>query len=175
MKKMVSFEGGYGFGKSTVLNYFANQENVQLFPSITKEVYNRIDTWYNPPVQFTDTFFQIRKDDYTLATASDKSLILFDRFLFAPIVLRIFCSLPVPSRFMEFCEQCRLDQVIIMDPIPLENYENGFPRKNVTYEESLEVQQITLDIVKQFGYNPIHIPYDTVENRYEKVKNELIL
>jgi predicted ATPase len=61
--------------------------------------------------------------------------------------------------------------VFIFNPIPLINFKDGFPRKNVTYEESIKYHEITINVIQELGYNPIVVEFDNIENRFNMIKN----
>jgi len=177
MGKIFSFEGGSGFGKTTMIDKFEDEVSCSVYSSISKDIYKRINNkWVNPTGQFSDMFYNIRVKQYLeIKNNQNNQLVLFDRFLFFPIAMRIFSKMKIPTYYYKiFEDKCPLDGVFIFEPIPINEYKNGYPRKNLTYKESLAIHDITIKVIEQLGYKSIIVPFDTIENRYQFVKNRLL-
>jgi predicted ATPase len=167
MSIIISFEGGWGFGKTSILDILNIKYEYPVYYSVVKKIYDttKMDSFRDNPKLFTKKFFQYKCFDYKEALLKNDKLIFFDRFFFAPIVLRKFLHLPVPNKYISFFSDCKLDKVFVLNPIPLKEYQGVFPRKNVTYEESIKYHEITINVIKEFGYEPIIIEFDSIENR----------
>ena len=75
--------------------------------------------------------------------------------------------------FKTIDEKCKLDKVFLFEPIPLEEYKDGWPRVNLSYEQSLFINDILYDLITKFGYDPIIVKFDTVENRFNFIKENI--
>ena len=175
MNKLISFEGGSGFGKSSTAEYFKNNKDFLVYESISKEVYSRMGTRANIAEEFTNIFYDFRLKQYQESLTNDSvKFTLFDRFLFFPIAMRIFTNLKVPNYYYEILEkECLVENVFIFDPIPLSAYPNGWPRTSISYDESMHINEITANLVENMGCKITIVPFDSVKNRAMFVKESL--
>lgn len=176
-KKIVSLEGGSGFGKSTIAHALAKENDVLVYESITHDIYSRISKEnVNIGEEFSNMFFNIRVKQY-LESKQDNihQVVLFDRFLFFPIAMRIFAGIPVPHFYYDVLQkQCSVDEVFVFEPIPLSEYPNGWPRESITYDESMKLNAITLKLAQDLSFKVSYIPFGSVSERVKNIK-EIIL
>ncbi|MCF6147500.1 MAG: AAA family ATPase [Candidatus Kuenenia sp.] len=178
MKKIISLEGGWAGGKTSILKELqANNEKV--FCSIVPLIYEmKGRETYSPrdnPEEFTNLFLQLKDQQFNDALLSNANTMYFDRVFFAPIVLRKFFHLEVPGVFYDLAKRVNIhEQVFLVEPIPFENHKNGWPRKFFSYEESLKYHSITRDVITELGYSICVVPYSSsIKERAEFIQNIL--
>ena len=176
MNKLITFEGGSGFGKSTMSAEFKKKSDFLVYGSISEDVYKRMQgQGRSPAEEFSNIYYDIRLKQYQESLLeSEVKYTLFDRFLFFPIAMRIFAKVKIPNYYYTVLEeQCKVESVFIFEPIPLNEYANGWPRESISYDESMFINDITLKLVEDLGYQTTLIPFGSVQERCRTILQSL--
>lgn len=176
MKKIISLEGAWAGGKTSILREIGRlgETTYQSIVPIIYDIKGREE--YSPrkdPEEFTKLFLKLKEQQYHDALAHDGDIVFFDRVFFAPIVLRRFLGLEVPGEFYNLLKAANLSKtVFLVEPIPLEMHKNGWPRKHFTYEESLIYHKITEEVILEQGFQIERVPYRvSAEERAKLILN----
>lgn len=177
MSRVISFEGGSGFGKSSIASEFSKNEEYLVYGSISKDIYRRMQgEGRSPAEEFSNIFYDIRLKQYQESLENTEvKFTLFDRFLFFPIAMRLFAKIKVPNYYYRLLEkECEIERVFLFEPIPLSEYKSGWPRESITYDESMYINDITHKLVEEMGYQATSIPFATVQERCALIEAQLL-
>jgi predicted ATPase len=163
VQKIVSLEGAWGGGKTTILKALLARDE-KVFGSIVPDIYEmKGRETYSPrknPKEFTELFLQLKDQQYQKAHTSEPGIAFFDRVFFAPIVLRRFFDLEVPGAFYDLARTVNIyPKVFLVAPIPLQQHKDGWPRKFFSYEESLRYHALTREVILDLNYEVCEVPY----------------
>ncbi|HOZ36935.1 AAA family ATPase [Candidatus Kuenenbacteria bacterium] len=163
MKKIISLEGAWAGGKTSILREIGKlgERTYQSIVPVIYDIKGREE--YSPrkdPEEFTKLFLRLKEAQCHDALTKEGDILFFDRVFFAPIVLRRFLGLEVPGEFYELLKAANLSKTIfLVEPIPLEMHKDGWPRKHFSYEESLVYHKITEEVILEQGFQVERVPY----------------
>ncbi len=179
MNKIISLEGGWAGGKTSILKLF-DKNGFETNPSVVPQIYDlKGRDNYSPrkdAEDFTRLFLklkdgQVEENFYT----NTDNIAFFDRVFFAPIVLRKFLGLSVPTKFYDIAKKAEIFKtVFLVEPIPIEYHKNGWPREHFTYEDALRYHTITESVIKELGFDVYKVKFNpSIEARANDILNHI--
>jgi len=167
--------GGPGSGKSTLLNHI-EKNGFTCFHEISREIILKaqqegIDQLFlEKPLLFSEMLLEGRINQYVNGKNTNQ-IVFIDRGIPDVVAYLDFINQDYPNHFIKACENHSYDQIFILPP-----WEEIYISDNERYEsfeQALEIHHHLIQTYKKFGYQPIEVPKDTVENRYDFIINNL--
>ncbi|WP_445731061.1 AAA family ATPase [Mariniflexile sp.] len=176
--KKIVITGGPGTGKSTLINelikrgYTCLEEiSRQVTLNAKKEGIDQL--FLTNPLLFSELLLEGRHQQYHDADNLNADIIFFDRGVPDVLAYMDFIGDTYPASFIETCNQAVYDTVFILKP-----WETIFTSDNERYEnfeQALQIHDCLLNTYKNYNYQLIDVPFDTVENRSDYILKTLKL
>lgn len=168
MIKKVVITGGPGTGKTSVINLLGKKypilkESARLVLNKNK-LFRGKDAEEARSTAFQEAIWDLEIKHYKRALSLNKKLVFFDRGFIDGFAYCKYSKIPISKERFNQAKEIKYDFIFILDPLPKKFYEND-PKRSETYKESLKIHNFIYKTYKEFGYNPIRVPFDTVENR----------
>ncbi|MBA6152418.1 AAA family ATPase [Gelidibacter maritimus] len=176
--KKIVITGGPGTGKSSIIEELKRRRHI-CFDEISRQVTleareNGIEQLFlSQPLLFSKLLLEGRAKQYTEADTYKNTSVFLDRGLPDVLAYMDFYGSDYPESFVKVCRNSPYDTVFIVTP-----WEAIFQSDNVRYETFEQAEQIheqLLNTYKMFGYDLVHIPFDTVKNRADFILDSLNL
>lgn len=167
--------GGPGSGKSTLLHHI-EKNGFTCFHEISREIIIQaqqegIDQLFlEKPLLFSELLLQGRINQY-ISGKNSNEIVFIDRGIPDIVAYLDFIKQKYPKNFLEACENHNYDQVFLLPP-----WKEIYISDNERYEsfdQALEIHEHLILTYKNLGYQPIEVPKDTVENRYNFIINNI--
>ncbi len=175
--------GGPGTGKTSVINDVKNRKFHcfdEIIRSLTLEAKKGGDasTHVSNPIAFVNdskTFntklLNGRVDQYIQANNINEDLSFFDRGIPDVLAYMDFFNQDYDKTFINACEAHKYNHVFLLPPWKeIYKFDN---ERFETYEEAVKIHTALENTYKNFGYNIVNVPFDTVENRVDFILNTL--
>ncbi|AWG21621.1 ATPase [Flavobacterium faecale] len=175
-KNIIVLIGGPGTGKSSILNQLIDK-GFCCYPEISREITleakkNGIDQLFlADPLLFSRLLLEGRQKQYEGALQEPHSNVFIDRGVPDILAYMHFINQDYPENFTTACEECKYTKIFMLSPWE-EIYKIDDARYE-TYTEAEKVHQCIVDAYRSFGYDPIEVPQDSVENRVDFILNAL--
>ncbi|MCG9791146.1 AAA family ATPase [Flavobacterium algicola] len=175
-KNIILLIGGPGTGKSSILNELKDK-GFCCYPEISREITleaqkNGIDQLFlEQPLLFSQLLLEGRQKQHQEATQEADKTVFIDRGLPDILAYMHFAKQDYPEHFTTSCQDHRYTKIFMLAPWE-EIYVIDDARYE-TYEQALDVHQHIVDTYKSFGYDPIEVPRDTIENRTAYILNAI--
>lgn len=176
--RKIVITGGPGTGKSSIINELIKREYT-CFEEISRQV--TLDArkdgveqlFLTEPLLFSELLLEARTKQFENANSSNKDLVFLDRGLPDVVAYMDYVDSDYPKHFVDTCKTYVYNDVFVLAPwqeifvSDSERYEN--------FDQAIEIHDALLNTYKQFGYNLIDVPFDSIEKRADFVIDALNL
>ncbi len=170
---IIAITGGPGTGKSSVIKSLEKDGNICLH-EVSREITARaqqegVDQLFlENPILFSEKLLEARIQQYQRARSIQRDIFL-DRGIPDVVAYMDYLGTTYPSKFTRACEENKYDLIFILPPWK-EIYLNDSERYE-SFEQALEIHENLKKTYIQYGYEPIEVPKDSVENRKNFILN----
>lgn len=177
-QKKIVLIGGPGTGKSTVLKTL-KKEGFHCYDEISREVTLKAQKdgieqlFLEEPILFSKLLLEGRENQYDSAENSDANIVFFDRGIPDIPAYMDYVETQYPTYFLEKSKKYKYDMIFHFAP-----WKEIYTSDNERYESFSDAKKIDGFLVrtyKNLGYTPIKVPFDTVANRVNFIKEFLSL
>jgi len=180
-KKNLKFQrivltGGPSTGKTSIIN-FLKKKGHYCFDEISRQVIQEYQTKGIPqpfkthPNEFSNQIFESRVQQFEKAKFTDKPVLFYDRGLPDVIAYMNSVNTKVFNYYQNETSSRKYSQIFIFPPWK-EIYIKDTERFE-SFEEALTIHKALIKCYKNFGYLPIEVPFDTIENRGYFILNSI--
>ncbi|MCW2119754.1 ATP-binding protein [Flavobacterium sp. 7A] len=175
-KNIIVLIGGPGTGKSSIINELTDK-GFCCYPEISREITleakkNGIDQLFlEDPLLFSQLLLEGRQKQFDAANQEPHLNVFIDRGLPDILAYMHFAKQEYPVHFTTSCQKHKYTKIFMLPP--WEAIYKIDDARYETYEQAQEVHQHIVDTYKSFGYTPIEVPKDTIENRTAFILNAL--
>lgn len=175
-KQIVLLIGGPGTGKSTIINQLI-EKGYCCYPEISREVTleakkNGVDQLFvEKPLLFSELLLKGRIKQYQNALIEPHHIVFIDRGIPDVLAYMNFIGDTYPEYFENACKEHIYTKIFV-----LPTWEDIYISDNERYEsfeQAGKIQNHLIETYKNYGYNLIEVPKDTVENRIEFILKNL--
>ncbi len=167
-KELIVLLGGPGTGKSSIIDRLT-EKGYCCYPEISREVIKNAQEqgieqlFLEQPLLFSELLLKGRKKQYDEAINEPHPLVFLDRGLPDVLAYMHYIGDSYPASFDEVCQQHKYTKLFILPP-----WEEIYISDDARYENfeqaKLIFQHLT-ETYKKYGYELIHVPKDTIDNR----------
>ncbi len=167
--KLVVITGGPGTGKTSVIKllkkrYLIAPESARLIIARDKHFRGK-NAVQAKGLKFQEAIWSLEVKHYARALMlRHEKYLFFDRGFFDGFAYAQLGNLRDIEDARGLAHHIVYDLVFVLDPLPRRYYGNDAVRAE-TYERALEIHKLIVGAYRKFGYTPIRVPFDTVENR----------
>ncbi len=175
-KEIIVIAGGPSSGKTTLIDALVEKGFV-CYPEVSSEVIKKAQEngiaqlFLENPLLFSEMLLEGRIAQYKNAVQETADVVFIDRGLPDVLAYMHYIGDSYPKSFKEVCEQNKYTKIFVLPPWQ-EIYVSDKERYE-TYEQAELIHQHLLDTYESFGYELIHLPKDTVENRLNFILENL--
>ncbi len=174
--KRIVITGGPGTGKSSVISNLESKGHYcfhEVSRQITLEAQEQgIDQLFlDDPLLFSEKLLEARIKQYQNAQESSGKLVFLDRGIPDVVAYMDYFGTTYPSIFRNACVDHKYDRIFLMPP-----WDEIYETDNERYESFEEAQKIYEYLKKAyitFGYKPLEVPKQSIENRSNFILNNL--
>lgn len=176
--RKIVITGGPGTGKSSIINELKKRGNI-CFDEISRQVTLEArkkgieQLFLTEPLLFSELLLKGRLKQFQDADRLEEETIFLDRGLPDVLAYMDYFGTSYPTQFVETCQNNRYDQVFVLAPWQAifvsdsERYEN--------FEQAERIHQHLLNSYKNFGYNLLDVPFESIEKRTDFILDALNL
>ncbi|MBC7494098.1 MAG: ATP-binding protein [Flavobacterium sp.] len=177
-KEIVVIIGGPGTGKSTIIDQLL-QKGHCCYPEISREVTleakkQGIDQLFlDNPLLFSELLLEGRKLQFKNAVEEPHEVVFLDRGIPDVLAYMHFIGDTYPGFFDAACREHIYSKIFLLPP-----WEEIYVSDDARYENFEQAQLIykhLVDTYKNYGYELIEVPKDTVNQRVDFILNNLNL
>lgn len=170
--------GGPGTGKSSIIDELKERGHI-CFDEISRQVTlearkSGVDQLFlTQPLLFSQMLLEGRIKQFMEANNYKSSAVFLDRGLPDVLAYMDYFGSDYPEDFVNVCQNNTYDAVLILAP-----WKEIFRSDNVryeTFEQSILIHEHLINTYKNFNYNLIDIPFDTVQKRTDFILDSLNL
>ncbi|WP_130736692.1 AAA family ATPase [Flavobacterium sp. J27] len=175
-KEIIVLIGGPSSGKTTLINALT-QKGYICYPEISREVIQKAQKkgieqlFLEQPLLFSELLLEGRIHQFKKAKQENSDIVFIDRGLPDVIAYMNYIGDTYPNEFHEACVQHKYSKVFVLPP--WEEIYTSDSERYESFEEAVQIQTHLENTYKQYGYQLIHVPKDTIENRVAFLMNEL--
>lgn len=176
--KKIVITGGPGTGKSSIINEL-NKRGYICFDEISRQVTLEArekgieQLFLTEPLLFSELLLKGRLKQFYDADQYEGVPIFLDRGLPDVLAYMDYFNSDYPIEFVETCQNNRYDHVFVLAPW-LEIFVSDTVRYE-NFEQAELIHKHLLNSYKNFGYNLVDVPFETVEKRSDFILNTLNL
>ncbi|MBM3230054.1 ATP-binding protein [Candidatus Pacearchaeota archaeon] len=168
MPLQVVITGGPGTGKTSVLNLLDKKfpvmkESARLVLARNK-LFKGKDAKQASGKKFQEAVWDLEVNHFAKGLLRKEKVVFFDRGFFDGFAYAQLGHLNGLSERVTQGKHIKYDLVFLMAPLPQKYYTNDTKRKE-TYTEAKKIHQLIAHVYKKYGYKPITVPFNTVQNR----------
>jgi len=167
-KEIIIIIGGPGSGKTSLIEGLIGK-GYTCYPEISREVTLEArrqgieQLFLEKPLLFSELLLEGRKKQHTAAIADESDIIFIDRGLPDVLAYMHYIGDSYPSFFEDACKEYRYTKVFFLPPWK-EIYVADEARYE-SYEQAELIADHLQETYKNYGYELIEVPKDTVDNR----------
>ena len=172
----VVITGGPGTGKTSVINLLRKEYPVE--PESARLVLTRNKLFKNHTavqvsgLKLQKAIWNLEIKHYTNALKSISKIVFFDRGYFDGFAYAHLSHLHKLHKEKDEGKRINYDYVFMLNPLPIKFYGNDSVRAE-SYQQSRKIHKLIISTYKKFGYKPINVPFDTMENRAKFILNHI--
>jgi predicted ATPase len=175
-KEIIAIIGGPGSGKSSILNKL-EEKGFCCYPEISREVTLKAkeqgieQLFLEKPLLFSELLLEGRIKQFQAAQNEPHDIVFIDRGIPDILAYMHYIGNSYPVVFEEACKENKYSKIFVLPP-----WEDIYVSDNERYEnfeQALKIHSYIIKTYKQYGYQLIDIPIDTIENRVDFVLKQL--
>jgi predicted ATPase len=174
--KRIVITGGPGTGKSSVISNLESKGHYcfhEVSRQITLEAQKQgIDQLFlDDPLLFSEKLLEARIKQHQNALEPSGKLVFLDRGIPDVVAYMDYFGTTYPSKFRNACNDHKYNRIFLMPP-----WNEIYETDNERYESFEQAQSIYAYLKKAyitFGYQPIEVPKQSIENRSNFILNNL--
>jgi len=174
--KRIVITGGPGTGKSSVISnleskghYCFNEVSRQITLEAQKQGIDQL--FLDDPLLFSEKLLEARIKQHQNAQEPSGKLVFLDRGIPDVVAYLDYFGTAYPLKFRDACNDHKYNRIFLMPP-----WDEIYETDNERYE-SFEQAQNLYEYLKKayitFGYQPIEVPKQSIENRSNFILNNL--
>jgi predicted ATPase len=174
--KKIVITGGPGTGKSSVIKNLEQKGHVclhevsrEITAAAQKQGINQL--FLEKPILFSEKLQEARIQQHQQSDKISGNFIFFDRGLPDVVAYMDYYNTSYPSKFTEACQKYKYQKVFLLPPW-IEIYRNDGERYE-SFEQALLIHEFLKRSYLSYGYKPIEVLPDSVENRSYFILNNL--
>lgn len=167
-KEIIVLAGGPSSGKTTLINALVEKGFI-CYPEISRAIIKEaqeqgIDQLFlEQPLLFSEILLQGRIKQHQEAHEEETNVVFLDRGIPDVLAYMHYIGDSYPKSFSDACENHRYHKVFLLPPWK-EIYVSDAERYE-SYEQAVLIHEHLEETYRNFGYDLVTIPKDTVENR----------
>lgn len=167
-KEIIVLAGGPSSGKTTLINALVEKGFI-CYPEISRAIIKEaqeqgIDQLFlEQPLLFSEMLLQGRIKQHQEAHEEEANVVFLDRGIPDVLAYMHYIGDSYPKNFSDACENHRYHKVFLLPPWK-EIYVSDAERYE-SYEQAVLIHEHLEETYRNFGYDLVTIPKDTVENR----------
>lgn len=167
-KEIIVLAGGPSSGKTTLINALVEKGFI-CYPEISRAIIKEaqeqgIDQLFlEQPLLFSEMLLQGRIKQHQEAHEEETNVVFLDRGIPDVLAYMHYIGDSYPKTFSDACDNHRYHKVFLLPPWK-EIYVSDAERYE-SYEQAVLIHEHLEETYKNFGYDLVTIPKDTVENR----------
>lgn len=174
--KIITIIGGPGSGKTTLINGL--QENgYTCYPEISREItlqarHNGVEQLFlQNPLLFSELLLEGRIEQYRQAVKDTAPLVFIDRGLPDIVAYMHYIGNSYPSVFNDACNNHKYTHVFFLPP--WQEIYTADEARYENFEQAGLIARHLMETYTQYGYKPVEVPKDTVDNRISFILGQL--
>lgn len=174
--KKIVITGGPGTGKSSVIKDLEEKGYVCLH-EVSREITAAAQKqgisqlFLEKPILFSEKLQEARIQQHQQSDKISCNSVFFDRGLPDVVAYMEYFNTSYPSKFTTACQKYRYHKVFLLPPWK-EIYKNDGERYE-SFEQALLIHEFLKKSYLSYGYEPIEVPQNSVENRSDFILNNL--
>lgn len=174
--KKIVITGGPGTGKSSIIKHL-EQLGHPCLHEVSREITAKAQKegitqlFLEKPILFSEKLLEARKEQYLQASNANTPVIFFDRGLPDVVAYMDYFNTRYPKKFTSACEEFQYDRVFLLPPWG-EIYKTDNERYE-SFEQAVLIHQFLKKAYLTYGYTPIEVPVETIENRSDFILSNL--
>jgi len=175
-QQRIVITGGPSTGKTTLIEAL-KKKGYRCFDEISREVIQEYQAkgisqpFVSHPQEFSDQLFLGRIRQYTSAENLEYSKVFYDRGIHDVIAYLNHIKEEVPQNYIDGATSNKYSTIFILSP--WESIYTKDSERFESFEEAKKIHQALIDTYTHFGYSPIEVPFETIENRVSFILNTL--
>lgn len=174
--KRIVITGGPGTGKSSVIRSLESEGHScfhEISRQITMEAQKQgvAQLFLDDPLLFSEKLLEARIKQHQDADEPSGGLVFLDRGIPDVVAYMDYFGTMYPSKFRDACKDHKYHGIFLMPP-----WDEIYETDNERYESFEQAQNIYEYLKKAyitFGYQPIEVPKQSIENRSDFILNNL--
>lgn len=176
--KKIVITGGPGTGKSSIVNELKIR-GYKCFEEISRQVILEArkkgieQLFLTQPLLFSELLLEGRTNQFKEANNLNENAVFLDRGIPDIIAYMHYIGSDYPTQFIESCKNNVYDHVFVLAP-----WQDIFVSDNERYEsfeQAIEIHEHLLSTYKNYNYNLLDVPFDTVKKRTDYILDILNL
>jgi predicted ATPase len=173
VKNIYIISGGPGTGKTSVIKEL-EKRGFKVFHEAARLIGSKDKRFIGKTVkgisakEFQEAIFNLQKKRYSKIKSKD--IIFSDRGFGDTLAYYNVNKIEFPKEKFEYAKKVRFPMVFILD------FLNFYETDGLRVESKKEQEKIHQEIIKMYkklGYNPIIVPFDSVENRVDFILEKI--
>ncbi|GAL72445.1 AAA family ATPase [Jejuia pallidilutea] len=174
--KKIVITGGPGTGKSTIINELLKRDYTcleEISRQVTLNAQKKgIDQLFlTNPLLFSELLLKGRLEQFETAKMYNSNIVFFDRGVPDVLAYMDYIGDTYPKNFIDATKSTVYDEVFILKP-----WKSIYKSDNERYESFTQAEKIhdyLLETYQNYKYNPIDVPFGTVNERTNFILNTL--
>jgi len=175
-KKRIVITGGPCTGKTSIIN-FLKKEGYYCFNEISREIIKNYQKagitqpFLSKPKEFSEQLLTGRIQQYENGSKINQPYLFYDRSIIDILGYMDYAREKTPPSFTKSANTLIYDTVFILPP-----WKTIFTKDNErleSYEEALKINNSLAITYTKYGYAPIIVPPETIENRAAFILNSI--
>jgi predicted ATPase len=174
--KLILIIGGPGSGKTTLINELTNKGYV-CYPEISRAVTKKaqekgIDQLFlTEPLLFSQLLLEGRIEQHQEAVKESANIVFIDRGIPDVLAYMHFTGDQYPESFDIACKEHVYQQIFLLPP--WESIYQSDEQRYENFEQASQIHEHLISTYKNYGYDLIEVPRDTVENRIDFILSRI--
>ncbi|WP_121967226.1 AAA family ATPase [Myroides sp. N17-2] len=168
--KIILIIGGPGSGKTTLINELTSKGYV-CYPEISRAVTKKaqekgIDQLFlTEPLLFSQLLLEGRIEQHNEAVQESANLVFIDRGIPDVLAYMHYTGDKYPESFDVACKNHVYHQIFLLPP--WESIYQSDEQRYENFEQASQIHEHLISTYKNYGYDLIEVPRDTVEKRID--------